>query len=107
MDFSIYGIVVRGKGYGRKLGFPTVNLDADAKDIPVGVYAGKGIINRKIYRAAIIISEGKSEAHLLGYRGDAYGKEVTLKLKKFLREYKNFNSEKELIDQIVKDIKKC
>ena len=43
----------------------------------------------------------------MGYSGDAYGKEITLELKKFSREYKKFKTEKDLITQIKKDIEQC
>ncbi len=108
MQPIISGKVIRGDAYGRKLGFPTVNLDTKISDFVSGVYVGKGIINKKIYRAGIVISDiGKIEAHLLGYRGDAYGKIVTLEIKKFIRKYINFETEEELINQIKKDIKLC
>lgn len=59
----------------------------------------------KEYRAGIVIGpKNKVEAHLLGYNGDAYGQEVSLTLNKFLREYKKFTTEQELINQIKKDL---
>lgn len=109
MNYIISGNVVRGDGYGRKIGFPTVNLEYKARDLPsAGVYAGVAILDGMDYRAGIVVGpEAKLEAHLLGYSGDAYGKEVTLKIKKFLREFKKFNTEEELIKQIKEDLKKC
>lgn len=109
MLHKISGVVVRGDGYGRKLGFPTVNLDAKKPDdLKDGVYAGSAELERDIYRAGIIIGPNfKIEAHLIGFTGDAYGKNVTLKLEKFLRPYKNFSSEQELIEQIKKDLEMC
>src|SRR3989338_3944173 len=99
---KISGRVVRGDGYGRKLGFPTVNLDTNLELTEVkplqGVYAGEAILENKSYRAGIVIGPNKKvEAHLIGYSGDAYGKEVTLELGKFLREYKKFDKEEDLI----------
>jgi riboflavin kinase/FMN adenylyltransferase len=104
--------VVKGDGYGRKLGFPTVNLDKNFLKIEVkplsGVYAGEALLDNIIYRAGIVIGHSnKIDAHLIGYNGDAYGKEVELTLKKFLREYKHFETEEELINQIKKDISLC
>ncbi|OGI82132.1 hypothetical protein A3I95_00255 [Candidatus Nomurabacteria bacterium RIFCSPLOWO2_02_FULL_44_12] len=107
----ITGTVVKGDGYGRKLGFPTVNVIAEETP-PYGVYAGTATLENKIYRAGILINpkirdKCKVEAHLIGYNGDAYGKMVTLELKKFLREYKKFDTERELIIQIKKDLEQC
>ena len=119
MHYVISGKVIRGEGYGKKLGFPTVNLQITQGN-PVqtaeGVYAGKAFLEGKPpsklagreYRAGIVIGPGnKVEAHLLGYDGDAYGQEVTLELNKFLREYKKFETEEELIIQITEDLKAC
>ena len=108
MSYKISGVVVKGVGYGRKLGFPTVNLDIREKLPQEGVYAGTAVLEGKEYRAGIVIGPGeKVEAHLIGYSGDAYGKEVTLEIKKFLREFKKFKAEAELIKQIKEDLKSC
>jgi riboflavin kinase/FMN adenylyltransferase len=109
MLHKISGKVVRGDGYGRKLGFPTVNLDAKKPDdLKDGVYAGSADLEENRYRAGIIIGpNSKIEAHLIGFAGDAYGKNVTLEIEKFLREYKKFDTEAELITQIKKDLEQC
>jgi riboflavin kinase/FMN adenylyltransferase len=105
----ITGKVIHGDGYGRKLGFPTINLDTPRESLPeMGVYSGNANIDGKDYRAGIVIGPMyKVDANIIGYNGDAYGKIVTLKPDKFLREYKNFNTEEELINQIKKDISQC
>ena len=110
MTYVLTVKVVKGDGYGKKLGFPTVNLNAAV--IPLGlkegVYAGSAVLYGREYRAGIAVGPAnKLEAHLIGYNGDAYGKEVTLKVKKFLREYKKFETEEELKEQIKKDIEQC
>lgn len=107
------GEVVKGDGYGKKLGFPTVNLEVESGDhkghIPEeGVYAGTAELESVKYRAGIVVGPNdKLEAHLIGYNGDAYGKMVTLNINKFLRGYKKFSSEDELKRQIEKDLKEC
>ena len=85
MQYTISGKVIRGDGYGRKIGFPTVNLQTNDKPLPeAGVYAGLGILEGKEYKAGIVIGPNdKIEAHFIDYTGDAYGKEVVLKLKNF------------------------
>ena len=105
----IKGIVIKGDGYGKQIGFPTVNLEFEKKDLPPrGVYAGKATLEGIEYRAGIVIDpKDKVEAHLVGYEGDAYGKTVVLNLEKFIREYRNFDTEEELINQIKEDIKQC
>ncbi len=108
MEYKISGVVVKGDGYGRTLGFPTLNLNTEDELPKAGVYSGVAILDGKEYRAGILINPtDKVEAHLLGYDGDAYGKLIALELKEFLRDYKKFNTEEELIAQIEKDLKKC
>ncbi len=109
MQYLITGKVIKGDGYGKKLGFPTVNLDLKIKKFPrAGVYSGMAVLDNIEYRAGIVVGPRKKiEAHLIGYNGDAYKKKVTLKINKFLREYKKFNTEEELIIQIKKDLKLC
>lgn len=107
-DIKISGIVIEGDHYGRKLGFPTVNLDTKDELPKVGVYSGLAILDNKEYRAGILINpNGKVEAHLLKYSGDAYGKMVTLTTGEFLRDFKKFETEEELKTQIEKDLEKC
>lgn len=111
MQYTISGVVVKGDQYGRTLGFPTMNLET-TEAIPMGlnpgVYAGSALLDGKEYRAGILINpNGKIEAHLLDYSGDAYGKSVTITTREFLREFKKFDTEEELKIQIGKDLEKC
>lgn len=118
MDYIISGKVIRGDGYGRKIGYPTINLDRRnflrmKKGLKFGVYAGKVKLLGKTYKAGIVIGPidkkglPRVEAHLIRYIGNAYGVKVTLELKKFIRKFKKFKTEKELITQIKKDLKLC
>ena len=78
-----------------------------------GVYAGVVFLGDKKYQAGIIIGPldikglPKIEAHLLEFTGDTYGQRATFEIKKFLRKFKKFKTEKELIAQIKKDLKQC
>ncbi|MES2088224.1 MAG: riboflavin kinase [Patescibacteria group bacterium] len=115
----IEGKVIKGDGYGRKLGFPTANLDRkqflkDKMDLPLGVYAGVVFLHhlKKILKTAIVIGPldkkktPKIEAHILGFKGKLYGKKLTLYPYKFLRPFETFKTEKLLIAQIKKDVKR-
>ncbi|NCA85435.1 MAG: bifunctional riboflavin kinase/FAD synthetase [Clostridia bacterium] len=88
-NFSISGKVVMGNQLGRKLGFPTANIQPDEpnKIIPeYGVYAILLEWNDKLYKGMSNIGirptlkENKLtiEAHLFDFDEDLYGQEVTL-----------------------------
>ena len=118
---NISGKVVSGDRVGRKLGYPTANLDRRSFSrrklkLKLGVYAGFAelkIKNLKLknYQAAIIIGPidrkglPKIEVHLLKFKGNLYGKKLTVSLGKYIRPFKKFKSEAELKLQIAQDIK--
>ena len=117
--FVLSGTVTRGAGLGRKLGFPTANLDrreyARGKlYITFGVYAGTAAVSdtQKKYRAGIVIGPidksglPKIEAHLLDFSGRLYGKKVSLFLIRYLRPYKTFKTADALKKQIMEDLER-
>src|ERR1035437_4786404 len=118
MQYIISGKVIKGDGYGKKIGFPTLNIDRrnflELEKKPVlGVYTGQVFLNKKKYKAGIVIGPldknklPKIEAHLIRYKGNAYGKRAILEINKFIRKFKKFKKEKKLINQIKKDIERC
>ena len=116
MKNIISGRIIQGDGYGKRLGFPTANVDRrqysrDQLRIRFGVYAGQAVLeNGQQYRAGIVIGPAdksglpKLEAYLLGFKGNLYGKKIELHLNKFLRPYRVFPSESQLKQQIAKDV---
>ncbi len=114
----IRGIVVQGEQRGRSLGFPTSNIDLPSDLIlpGSGVYAGKACLEKKQFPAVLNIGcrptfagtgEQLIEAHLLGYRGFAYGKEIEVILYERLRDEQKFNNIHDLVQQIKKDIQQA
>jgi riboflavin kinase / FMN adenylyltransferase len=109
---EVEGIVVRGDGRGRELGFPTANLDVPAELLvpPDGVYAGW----TRDRRAAISIGtnphfdgvERRVEAHLLDFDDDLYGERLVVELWTPLREQRSFDSLEGLVAAIGADIER-
>ena len=115
-NYSIRGTVVEGKQIGRKLGFPTANLQVDAlKILPSdGVYVAEVFIGGEKYKGVLnigkrptISAENRTiEVHIIGFTDDLYGKEVELKFVDFLRHEQKFSSLEALKEQIKVDIDK-
>lgn len=107
---EVEGIVVRGDGRGRELGFPTANLDVpDGLLVPPdGVYAGWA----RERRAAVSIGtnphfdgvERRVEAHLLDFDGDLYGERIVVELWSTIREQRRFDSLEDLVAAIGDDV---
>jgi tRNA pseudouridine55 synthase len=110
---KITGRVTENRHIGGAIGFPTANLTGyDRKQLPPeGVYASVTEFEGKAYRSVTSIGrnptvEGKSlsvETHLLGFTGDLYGKRLTVRFLKKLREMMRFDSLEELKAQISRD----
>lgn len=102
---KIIGQVIKGSGRGRIIGFPTVNIELRDK-LRSGVYGGIIEIDNKKYKAGVFIGrDGKIlEAHIIGFSGNLYREEIEVEIGKKIREVMKFNSNKELRQQIEKDI---
>ncbi len=113
-SYELNGLVIKGEQIGRSIGFPTANVHIpnDYKLIPKdGVYAIDVVVDGKSYQAMMNIGNRPTvngtkktvEAHLFDFDGNLYDHQVTLHLKKYLREEKKFNNLDELKDQLKKD----
>src|SRR5262249_17881449 len=107
---EIEGIVVRGDGRGRELGFPTANVEVPEGLLvpPDGVYAGAA----RGFRAAVSIGtnphfdgvERRVEAYLLDFDDDLYGQRLVVEIWSRLREQRRFDSLEELVAAIDADV---
>ena len=113
--YSIRGVVVRGDGRGKGLGFPTANLEVSASDKlipPAGIYAVRGVLKRGTYVGALHLgprptfagSPPSIELHLLDFEGDIYGEAVRIDFVQYLRPVLPFDSVGALIDQMRADV---
>ncbi len=113
--YSIRGIVVRGEGRGRGLGFPTANLAIGERDKlipPEGIYAVRAILRSGTYMGALHMgprptfkgSPPSVELHLLDFDRDIYGEEIRVDFIERLRGIEPFTGVDALVDQIRKDV---
>ncbi len=115
--WTIEGLVTKGEQRGRKIGFPTCNLDMKNYIVPkVGVYSCKVIIDKKIKKKGIVNvgyrpTFGKNrlvlEVHIFGLKKNLYDKRIKIMLIRFIRKEKKFKNITQLKKQIKKDIKKA
>lgn len=114
--YEIKGLVVHGKKLGRKLGFPTINLDIDNNILTpkTGVYYTKVKIEDTFYDGATNIgynptienSSFSVETHIIDFDGDLYKKDATIYFIERIRNEKKFSSIDKLKAQMDKDINK-
>ena len=112
-DYYIEGVVVEGEKRGRKLGFPTVNLDTEWEILPrPGVYATYVKLSDGFHESITNIgvrptfeeSKLTVETHIFDFNDDLYGKEVRINFVGRLRDEKRFESVDKLVEQINQDI---
>ena len=113
--YFMQGTIVSGYQVGRKIGFPTANLQVDFpnKLIPaIGVYAVRVSVNGQSYRGMLNIGHRPTlnngtdlsiEVHILDFEGDIYHQAMRIEFVDFLRPEAKFHSVDELVLQIQKD----
>ena len=97
---------------GKKLGFPTANVNLK-KNIPEGIYISQLKLKGKIHPSLTFIGKSKtfneqkfqSETYILNFNKNIYGKFISVKLIKKIRNNKKFNSAEELVKQMEADEK--
>ena len=104
--------VIYGKGRGKRLGFPTANLEKTDLDIPHGIYEVEIFFdneNKKgLMHFGFVDTFGggvTTEILIKDYGGDIYDKELRIRTVKYIRNVKKFNNPKELIEKINEDLK--
>lgn len=113
--YSVLGLVVRGDGRGRSLGFPTANLKVTNSDKlipPEGIYAVRGVLRSGTFDGALHLgprptfrgSPPSIELHLMDFDGDLYGSEVRVDFVERLRGVRPFESAQALVTQMRQDV---
>jgi riboflavin kinase/FMN adenylyltransferase len=114
---EVRGVVERGDGRGRELGFPTANVAVPA-DILLpadGIYAGwyerpSGTVHAtaiSLGRRPTFYADAEAsllEAHLLDFDDDLYGERARVRFVRRLRGEERFDSVEALVDQMGRDV---
>ncbi len=109
---KIAGAVVRGRGLGKRWGFPTANLVLDDPAVADGVYAVRvridgteknGVANAGSRPTVSESGERFLEVYLFDFEGDIYGKSIDVELVAYLRPEQKFASIDALRRQIERD----
>ena len=113
--YFLQGTIVSGYQVGRKIGFPTANLQVDFSNklVPsIGVYAVYVYVNGQKYKGMLNIGHRPTlnngtdlsiEVHILDFEGDIYHQPMRIEFVDFLRAEAKFQSTEELALQIQKD----
>ena len=112
-EYTISGKIVHGNALGRKIGYPTANLEIPNNIfIPkMGVYSSLVKIGNgdKYYKALTFIGisninkELRVESHILDFSRTIYGKKLTVMLLKYVRDNIKVNSIEEVKLLLKKD----
>lgn len=113
--FALRGVVTRGDGRGRQIGFPTANVQVSGDVVlPAnGVYACRAYLPDSTMVPAVANigvrptfagTQRVVEAHLLDWQGDLYDQPLRLELLTQLRNERKFNRVDDLMSQITSDV---
>jgi riboflavin kinase/FMN adenylyltransferase len=118
-DYSVFGPVVPGERLGRKLGFPTANVEAANEQLPPdGVYAvrvhkgteclpGVANLGRRptVTAGSAVPAASRLEVHLLDRNeGEFYGEDLEVWFVRHLRPETRFPDLEALVHQIRHDV---
>lgn len=113
--FSISGVVIKGKQLGRKIGFPTANINYNKEYITPqnGVYATLTEFRGVLYSSMTNIGYNPTfkneyisiETNLFDFLGDMYGEVIKISFVKKLRDEIPFPNVDKLIEQLKNDKK--
>jgi len=113
--YAVAGTVSHGNGWGHGFGFPTANVTVPAdKLLPKpGVYYTNCIVDGRVVLSVTDVGTKPTvsdtgeiicESFLIGWDGDLYGKEITVRFLKYIRPEKKFADTETLTAQIHADV---
>ena len=110
--FTLQGTVEHGNKRGKRLGFPTLNMEVNQK-LPEGIFVSHTVIAGKQFNSLTFVGAAKTynenvfqaETYLFDFDHDIYGQEVTIHVLKKIRDNKKFESEETLLAEMENDKK--
>ena len=114
--FFLTGTVIKDRGIGKTIGFPTANVLYPPNKFPLqfGVYQTQTVIDGKNYKG--ITNYGMrptfhdetviTETYLEGFNGDLYHKKITIEFIRYLRKIEKFDTVDKLKSQLKEDIRR-
>ena len=109
--FELKGTVKPNRGDGRKLGYPTANIEVP-RDTAEGIFSGWVELRGQKYPAMVFIGSAvtlndplkRAEAHMLDFADqDLYGEEISITVVHKHRDNQKFASQAELIAALRQD----
>lgn len=113
--YELTGRVITGHKLGRKLGYPTANLDTGIyKILPLGVFAVKVRVGTRMYNGFCNIGFRPTvntlttrlplvEVHIFNFKQSIYGRKITIWFYEKLRDETKFNGLEALKAQLAQD----
>lgn len=107
-EYFVSGRVIKGKGKGQQLGFPTINIRVPKeKLIPLeGVYKAKVLCGADEFLGALFCRHDLIEVHIIHFSGNFYKKYVMVKFLERIRAVAQFPDNETLKAAIARDIEK-
>ncbi|MBO9682827.1 MAG: bifunctional riboflavin kinase/FAD synthetase [Flavisolibacter sp.] len=113
-DFFFEGLIIEGDKLGRKLGYPTANLeytDADKIHLGHGVFAVYAEVKGVQYKGMLSIgnrptllnSNERVEVNIFDFDEEIYSETIRVTVKKYLRSQEKYASLEELKNQLALD----
>lgn len=113
-NFTYVSVVVHGDRRGRKLGFPTANLEIEDHRamLPNGVYIVKVKVGKNFFKGIANVGDNPTfkvakrrlEVFIDNFNSDIYGEEISVSFIEKIRDEKVFASVEELKNQLREDL---
>lgn len=114
--FILTGEVKKDRGIGATIGFPTANIfyPEGKTELKKGVYETRAEVGGVTYKGITNFGSRPTfgndtvvtETHLIGFRGNLYGKTLTVRFVRYLRDVAAFKNAEELTARLHADVKR-